>query len=204
MGKLYASWIKETVLHEDFAAKRHGRKPVEILLGGWSLGGMLSLQVARELAVDEDIRIKGILMVDTVCPSSVMRGSWRDESEEGKTKNQILSQRAMREARRMASEWEIPVWQDDIKKKRPRVVLLKAKESVPDERGVTSLDTKRADKVLGWGQYDEDLVESVIEIDGHHFNIFEEEHISATTRAMVLGLLKLDTPPKTGFLKRFT
>ena len=203
MGKLYASWIKEAVLKDTFRAKRLGRRPVDILLGGWSLGGLLSLQVAREFAYDEDIRIKGILMVDSVCPSSVKTGSWGNDSEEGKTQNQILSQRAMKEARRMVSEWELPTWEGPLEGKRPRVILLKAKEPVPPERGITSIDTNRRDEVLGWKKYDGALVEDVIEIDGHHFNIFESEHISATTRAMVLGLVKLDAPAKQGFLKRF-
>lgn len=200
MARLYAGWIKQTVLKDNFAPKREGRLPVEILLGGWSLGGLLSLQISKELAEDTDIHVKGILMIDSVCPTIERRNAvskvMGSESEEGKSKNQILSSRSLTEARRMVGEWQPPHWEGNIKGQRPRVLLLKAKQNVPIENGGMSvLDIDRADTKLGWEQYDKDMIDEVIPIDGHHFNLFENAHIPGITRTIRTALIKLDAAP---------
>lgn len=41
-----------------------------ILLGGWSLGGLLSLEMARFLVGDPDFTVIGIAMVDSICPAA--------------------------------------------------------------------------------------------------------------------------------------
>ncbi|KAJ2976488.1 hypothetical protein NQ176_g4922 [Zarea fungicola] len=58
MAVQYVKRVKATVAAPNFPAKRKGKKPVDILVGGWSLGGMTSLEVARQLAGDEDVRVK--------------------------------------------------------------------------------------------------------------------------------------------------
>ncbi|KAK2025543.1 alpha/beta-hydrolase [Colletotrichum zoysiae] len=84
-----------------------------ILLGGWSLGGMLSLEIARQLGdEDEDIEIVGLVIVDSVYPV------WPEglrvkigrlvEGPEPETKNLRLARRAMRMAGGMVRAWRIP------------------------------------------------------------------------------------------------
>ncbi|KAK7970564.1 hypothetical protein PG988_009637 [Apiospora saccharicola] len=93
-------------------------RSVGILLGGWSLGGLLSLEVAKVLAESGrggsgSVRVVGILMVDSIYP--VNPPSVRTESMDhlglGKSKNEFLTLKAMKEALRVIQEWEPPVWE---------------------------------------------------------------------------------------------
>lgn len=155
-----------------------------MLLGGWSLGGLISLAIA-ELAKGTDLKVVGIVMVDSVCPVVMdpekMRKvvkhavTWGESTNED-TKEKVL--RCFSEALRMVSEWELPEWDDRWGAKPPPVVLLRAKEWVPmpeeDERdgAVSRVDIHRGDRLLGWGGYRKDLVRKVVDIPGHHFNVF--------------------------------
>lgn len=201
MAKLYTGWIKQTVAKDTFTAKKQGKLPVDILLGGWSLGGLLSLQIARELAEDNDVRVRGFLMIDSVCPNearkTAIHAAMGSESEEGKSKNQILSSRSLTEARRMVGEWTLPQWDGELKGKRPKAILLKCRETVPlADGGRSVLDLDRAHTQLGWEWYDKDMFTEVIPVDGHHFNLFEQTYIPGITRTIRTALIKLDTAPK--------
>ncbi|XP_044722199.1 insecticidal toxin complex protein [Hirsutella rhossiliensis] len=197
MGRLYAQRIHAAVSQPDFPAKRNADGSVDILLGGWSLGGLLSLEVAHLLAHDCAVRVVGILMVDSVCPGrpSNFHGAFvpPDISDEGKTKNQILSQRCMAEARRMVGEWDVPTWQGRYASKRPRMVLVRATDYIPtQDSSISSLDINRKDAILGWGRHDEAMFEHVVDVEGHHFDIFAMHRIESTTAAIRRGLDTLE------------
>ena len=59
MGRLYAKLIRKEVLKPTFPGPRNCDESVDILLGGWSLGGLLSMQVAKELEDDMTVRVMG-------------------------------------------------------------------------------------------------------------------------------------------------
>ncbi|EFQ26009.1 thioesterase domain-containing protein [Colletotrichum graminicola] len=90
-----------------------GKPRRRILLGGWSLGGMLSLEIARQLGdEDEDIEIAGLVIVDSVYPVwpeglRVKIGRLVD-GPEPETKNLRLARRAMGMAGGMVRAWKIP------------------------------------------------------------------------------------------------
>jgi thioesterase domain-containing protein len=98
-----------------------------VILGGWSLGGMLSLQVAHELArssgsgfgAGSGINVLGIVMVDSVCPlilrddkpkvvQHVMQWGGNTRQE---TKDAIS--RCFDQAFKMVQKWTLPRWDDD-------------------------------------------------------------------------------------------
>lgn len=94
-----------------------------ILLGGWSLGGILSLEMARLLAEDDMYQVIGIVMVDSICPLGA------------KVRSELLGKRAVvfdgqfgphtkqetkecvtwcfSEARRAVATYDPPSWDDD-------------------------------------------------------------------------------------------
>lgn len=196
MGRLYAGWVRKMVAQRGFPARRNPDGSVDILLGGWSLGGLLSLEVARELEDDYGVRVVGIVMVDSIYPRTPAHDPATiapyDTSEKEKTKNQILSQRAMAEARRMVDSWQLPVW-ERWTGKRPRTVLLRAKECIPtDSDGISKLDLYRKDTNLGWSQYDKHMFEEVIDVEGHHFDLFAGARIEDTSKAIQKALDLLD------------
>ncbi|EGR46308.1 uncharacterized protein TRIREDRAFT_80312 [Trichoderma reesei QM6a] len=200
MGRLYARWIRQTVLDDGFPARaRNHDGTVSVLLGGWSLGGLLSLEVARQLADDAVVRVTGILMIDSIYPGNEEDASSSDEApastvvESGLTQNQIRSKRCMAEAVRMIRDWRLPEWPGSLYDRRPRVVLLRAKEYVPTKDGrIVGLDLNREDEMLGWGDYDDDMFCDVMDVEGHHFDIFAFERIDGITRAIKKGLDRLE------------
>ncbi|PFH61727.1 hypothetical protein XA68_16448 [Ophiocordyceps unilateralis] len=191
MGRLYGKRIRKAVARPEFPARRNPDGSVDVLLGGWSLGGFLSLEVAKELARDSVVRVVGILMVDSVFP--IRPDGYQgvvvplDTSEENKTKNQILSARCLAEAHRMVCAWEVPTC------KQPKVVLVRATGYVPTGgEGNSVVDVYREDGMLGWEHHDKDMVDAVIDVEGHHFDIFAFERIPATTEAIQRGLDMLE------------
>ena len=195
MGRLYSSMIIRTIGEPDFPSGYNAGK-VDIVLGGWSLGGMLSLEVAKCLADHESIRVTGILMVDTVYPVN-LRGSSEplsefEDSADELTENQRLSRACMTEARRMAEAWDVPVWDGHLSGKRPKAVLVRATDRVPSREKESVLDKARERKMLGWENYDEHMFERIIDVEGHHFDIFDFQRVGKTTQAMRKALVKLD------------
>lgn len=91
-----------------------------ILLGGWSLGGLLSLEMARVLAGDPDFTVVGIAMVDSICPASrttktgVAKAAvvpYKHQFGEN-TKQETIEgvERCFVEARKSIETWTMPRW----------------------------------------------------------------------------------------------
>ncbi|KAI6771033.1 hypothetical protein HG531_009888 [Fusarium graminearum] len=188
MAKLYTRWIIETVEKPDFPRQYNSDGKIPILLGGWSMGGHLSLEIAKQLnPEDTEIRVIGILMVDTVYPLKYSSNNRRrpGEGTEGRNKNQILADIAMADARRMIQSWDPPIWDEDSIGERPRISLLRAKEAVPFKDGEKNLvDMSREERNLGWDSYDKNLFSEVVDIDGHHFEVFAFKFIEDISEKM--------------------
>ena len=191
MGRLYAGWVQDLVLKDDFPAKMKSRDSIDILLAGWSLGGLLSLEVARILDADVRINIIGIVMIDSIYPSKTPPGNSIWSPTEPKSKNDFLSKRSMAVARQMLVTWSIPIWGNDAIRRRPDVVLIRARDAVKMEKNDTvhRVDGHRGDRILGWGEYDPNLFKNVLDLDGQHFDLFDEERIKGTTAAIRKALM---------------
>lgn len=202
MGKVYADYIRDAIARKDFRCRRKADGSVDILLGGWSLGGMLALEVAHELQKDAKINVVGIVMVDTAYAGPTARQKVNsadyeplDFSEDGKTRNEILSTRCMAEAVRMLEDWEPPRWEGALAGKRPKTILLKAKDSCPTEGDKPSMiDAHRKERALGWSEYETKMFTRVMEIPGNHFNIFDPDRIESTSKALRTAFDRLTQP----------
>jgi thioesterase domain-containing protein len=168
-----------------------GKKP--FLLGGWSLGGLVSLEIARQMAANNDSSIKAMFFIDSVYPSVSLPG---EKTESGKqvvnlpivfgenttdaTKASV--KRSYEQAIRMVREWRPPRWDPDAGIKPPHTILFRAMEAVPvtedaPENAVARVDVQRDKPKLGWENYGYDLIQKVVDIPGHHFNIFDLKHV---------------------------
>ncbi|KAI9900854.1 hypothetical protein N3K66_005116 [Trichothecium roseum] len=210
MGRLYADFIRSAIRdRRRFRTRRKLNGAVDILLGGWSFGGYLSLEVASQLRDDEDINVVGIVMVDSDYDVHLRHEPADmvpiDVEEQGRTATEVLSRRCMSKAIRMLDAWTPPAWENKKEEgaedggtdtSRPRCILIRCKDYQPTESGqVSAADRLRANPTLGWSSYDETLLEKVIDISGHHFNIFEEELVEGTTTALKEALEALDPIP---------
>ncbi|KAK4044902.1 Alpha/Beta hydrolase protein [Parachaetomium inaequale] len=115
MARAYQEFIKAAI-------PRGG----DVIIGGWSLGGLIALEIAGQLEAEaaaekeekKSVNLIGIVMVDSVCPV-VVPGQpavpvvqhavqWSKHTKQ-ETKDKVT--RCFTEARRMAGEWELPrVW----------------------------------------------------------------------------------------------
>lgn len=79
----------------------------------------------------------------------------------------------------------------------PLTVLLRCDEYVPVSRSknpdaISKVDIVRDRRLLGWDEYAPDLVQCVLNVPGHHFNLFAAENVSCSTplfptRSLALG-----------------
>ncbi|KAJ4418456.1 hypothetical protein N0V82_005535 [Gnomoniopsis sp. IMI 355080] len=91
-----------------------------IILGGWSFGGILSLEMARILADDPLYNVIGIVMVDSICPGSVKADDWkRGITYDGQFSERTSQQTIERvtwcfsDAVRVIGDYQMPSWDDD-------------------------------------------------------------------------------------------
>ncbi|KAI0409109.1 Alpha/Beta hydrolase protein [Xylaria palmicola] len=179
----------------------------EILIGGWSLGGLLSIEVAWQLAnrpadsTRPQFKILGMVFIDSVYTK------WLDELRDmpdpaaepivkspEELKAMPLREKVdlnMTHARLMVARWELPDW-EGREAEIPPTILLRAKELVHED-GQTFVDHSRKYPMLGWDKYhDGRWIKEVVDVDGHHFSIFHETYIKDVTMKIAAAADKLD------------
>lgn len=190
----------------------HGR----ILLGGWSFGGILSLAISRLLADDPLYNVLGIVMIDSICPSSVRSKDWsRGIIYEGQFSERTSQETIERvtwcfsDAVRVIGEYQMPSWGDSegdnknndgfqrlsltTKATCPPTILLRAMDSVPVETDEPSrVDLVRYDRSLGWNDYRTGFFQEIVDVPGHHFSIFAFDNIETITERLIAACNKLE------------
>ncbi|KAF4439344.1 hypothetical protein F53441_12623 [Fusarium austroafricanum] len=196
MARLYVGFIIEAVGKDDFPRRYDANGKIQIILGGWSMGGHLSLEMAHQLdRKDANIQVIGILMIDTVYPQKHLNGTAgktaSEKSVEREDSSQILADRAMADANRMIDSWTPPVWNRDSEERRPRITLLRAIEMVPLDRDGT-MPLSRKERKLGWDTYEKDLFFNVVDIEGHHFEVFAFKYLDGISETIKEALDTLE------------
>ncbi|KKZ65102.1 hypothetical protein EMCG_01342 [[Emmonsia] crescens] len=210
-----------------------------LLLGGWSLGGLLSLEVANILLRTSAVRIVGIVMIDSIYPLAVLQersnvvGPQPVFSKDTRPETRRLVSQCMKLAQSMADNWIPPVWSGcsdsgltlrraELEKKLslinpkplveveqstdadavaqgqengttisnnepdlpsiPKTILLRCDDYVPVASSdipdaVCRVDVVRELRTLGWEKYPNHFAPIVLDIPGHHFNVFTDEYI---------------------------
>ncbi|KAI1171617.1 Alpha/Beta hydrolase protein [Nemania sp. FL0916] len=178
-----------------------------MLFEGWSLGGHLSIEVAWQLAnppADSNrpkFKVLGMIFLDSVCPTRIFEiRNMPDTTAKPIVKSpEELKEMPLREkvdlnmthARMMIARWKMPDWKGR-ETEIPPTVLMRAKEYVQDE-GQTFVDYARDLQLLGWDEYhDACWIKEVVELDGHHFNIFEEVYLRDVTMKIAAAADQLD------------
>ncbi|KAI1353761.1 Alpha/Beta hydrolase protein [Xylaria sp. FL0043] len=179
----------------------------DILLGGWSLGGLLSLEVAWQLAnrpagsKRPKFKVLGMIFIDSVYTKRLyeLRDMPERTAQPIVKSPQELKAMPLREkvdlnmthARMMITHWEMPDW-TGREAEIPPTILMRAKELVHEDRRAL-VDYSREFRLLGWDHYhDASWIKEVVELDGHHFNIFEDQYIKDITAKIAAAADALD------------
>ncbi|KAI1673231.1 Thioesterase domain containing protein [Pyrenophora tritici-repentis] len=167
-----------------------------IVLGGWSFGGMLAVQIAHLLSLNgRGLRVERILLIDSIYSTQARKStddahapSLPGVSEDVREK--VLT--SLMRATRLSDEWIPPVWGATGSRSKlapipPPVVLVKAKERVAMENleDVCMLDFTRRLPDLGWDDMHRGFVSYVVETPGNHYSLFDDSHMSSTTASIV-------------------
>ncbi|ROV88647.1 hypothetical protein VMCG_10320 [Cytospora schulzeri] len=202
-----------------------------ILLGGWSLGGLLSLEMARILADDPLYTVIGIVMVDSICPVALRpktelantRVAPYQQKFGPNTKKETIEgvERCFAEARTSVETYQLPSWDEADRESEqeaangtsgtenekpqslqrgpaakvqcPPTILLRARDAVPaDPEEVSFVDLTREERTLGWDKYRKDFIQEIVDIPGHHFNIFAWEHIDTVSEKLMAACTTLE------------
>nr|QIW91881.1 HYD [Phialomyces arenicola] len=191
MAECYAKLIKATV------------PSGKVLLGGWSLGGLIAIQIAHLFANDPDVNVIGIVMIDSSYPVKGRRAKQRSIAfnAEAHTTPEMAekTRKCMDDARMMTRQWDPPAWrnwaalytgpddaqQTDAAPLSPSAALLRATESGSDSSSSQSEAPERAKvQALGFDRYENFDLHSVVDVPGDHFSIFSKENIHELTRRL--------------------
>lgn len=164
-----------------------------------SLYSVIGIVMIDSISPDA-FRSKALSEVSLVPHKQVYNQNTRQETIEG-------MERCFAEARKSIESYHLPSW--DLSSERastetggtekhagtrshvsqiapPRAILLRAKDSAPAEPGeVGFVDVCRDDRQLGWGPYRKGLFHEIIDIPGHHFNVFAWEHIETVSEELM-------------------
>ncbi|KAL0932754.1 thioesterase domain containing protein [Colletotrichum truncatum] len=176
----------------------------EIVLGGWSFGGVLSVQIAHMLTTSgRGLRVSRIVLIDSVYPRCPRPEAQKEPAKlhhapelpgvSQETREKLMT--ALMRATCLSDQWDPPRWSMPrsgllgatrsygVDPSPPHTVLIKAKDMVPmSEPGEKCpLDRTRFLPQLGWEDMQEGFVEHILETSGNHYSIFDQEHINIIT-----------------------
>ncbi|KAI1773171.1 hypothetical protein F4818DRAFT_443528 [Hypoxylon cercidicola] len=175
----------------------------DILVGGWSLGGQLGLDIGRALAKDKRsrLRVAGVVMIDTLypywgppgtvhadVPVDLILGSCPPDMKEEIS-------RCMQWANEDCPDWVSRNWKDNDQldgieaEEPPPTVFIHATKYIPrtkSETGaVTMFDHFRHAK-NGWDLFPhQNFIVAFWEIPTHHFGLFEKGMVKETSDKVI-------------------
>ncbi|KFY94514.1 hypothetical protein V500_03196 [Pseudogymnoascus sp. VKM F-4518 (FW-2643)] len=167
-----------------------------IYLGGWSLGGLLSVVIANEISKSTtfSFSLAGLLLIESPF--------YRPKSECPPVRTVDFShlpahiKNCLSSCMVMLGEWSMPTtgpegWL-------PPAVLIRSTERMVAGPGESSelparVDLCRDDKILGWGLIGQDFIIGTLDVESNHYNIFAIDKIEEVTWAINRALQMLDT-----------
>ncbi|KAF2150239.1 alpha/beta-hydrolase [Myriangium duriaei CBS 260.36] len=89
-----------------------------VLLGGWSFGGLLALELSKIFEDDPDHSIVGLVLIDTPYPKDRHGGelsglNFLPDIPGVRPRVRAKIHKALQRARSMVASWELPSWEDE-------------------------------------------------------------------------------------------
>lgn len=178
---------------------------------GWSFGGLVALGMVEVLNDEYSIEVIGVLLIDSVCPSSRKFGAALDDHHRMSVasascfSSRLLVMNMMKHSILMAEQWQPPQWQSKTSdpgnldcccaelarypeateapsRQGPLVVLVRCLGRLSSsENAVARVDVSRDCKTLGWEHTRPGLVSYTLQCSATHFNLFTTDFVSIAT-----------------------
>lgn len=186
---------------------QHVAKTLEIL-EGWSFGGLVALEMVEVLHDQYAIHVQGVLLLDSVCPSSWKHSAALNDNHVASTlyasclSSKLLVMSMMKYSALMAEQWQPPQWQGSImdpgelecccpgllsapevmavsSRSGPLVVLVRCLGRLSSsDKAAARVDSSRSCETLGWEHARPGLVSYTLQCSANHFNLFSKEYVS--------------------------
>ncbi|KAL2060535.1 hypothetical protein VTL71DRAFT_9176 [Oculimacula yallundae] len=166
----------------------------KIVLGGWSFGGLVAVQLAHELRSHSTLEVQGIILMEAIYPS-IPEGNqdvsaWPGLSAIRSAAVREKVTKSITQSSHIMDTWSPPAWVSkdlgvtlsaEARTSQPTVVLLRGmKDDVPDNTYAVRFNRLRKQPLLGWEEYKSGFITKVFEIEGSHLTLFETENASIT------------------------
>ncbi|EPE34338.1 alpha/beta-Hydrolase [Glarea lozoyensis ATCC 20868] len=182
-----------------------------ILLGGWSLGGLIAIQAAHILSNDPELKVVGIVMIDSTFPvegqfNKARRLAFMAETSTSPDMKE-KTRKCMDEARIQSREWKAPSWRssatetldnhsqtinvqihDHVTPTCPPTVLIRALDDGSNnsrdlnETSPTETSNDSETQALGFDRYQNFNLRYVVNTPGDHFSIFNKENVKELSK----------------------
>ncbi|KAI1213250.1 Alpha/Beta hydrolase protein [Annulohypoxylon truncatum] len=152
-----------------------------LILGGWSVGGLIALEMAKVLAENIEFHVLGVVMIDTFHPLARDVGISQDitaiEWGEATTEeSKHITLKSIRNCSKFAQQWgRDSLKGSDMPTKLPPVILLHASEGY---------EISASEDKLGWENYQHNFFSHVINVPGNHHSLFADENVDGLTEQL--------------------
>ncbi|OJA19511.1 hypothetical protein AZE42_03211 [Rhizopogon vesiculosus] len=184
-------WETLEQMAESYADVVLGAIPDQIIIGGWSFGGILAFEIARRL-VRHGRHVLGVILIDSPCPgkhvslpTSVIEHITKSHSRGCDSETMRLVEKQFRESSRLLSVYN-PSLEDDFKV--PIVLLRSSGGFAPS--GLNDIPDwlqhrEEEDVVISeWEAFTHSTVKTWL-IPGNHFEPFDAENVDRTSQQLM-------------------
>ncbi|KAI1176856.1 Alpha/Beta hydrolase protein [Nemania sp. FL0916] len=156
-----------------------------LILGGWSVGGLIALEMAKILITNAEKPVLGVVMMDTYYPSTNDAGRDKDMSaiewgEATTEQSKKATLKSLANSAKFSQQWSRDARTALTKANLPPLVLLRATESHDD----SDAKLRAGNKVLGWENNQSDFFTHILNVPGNHYTLFTDENVDGLTEGL--------------------
>ncbi|RYC54509.1 hypothetical protein CHU98_g11701 [Xylaria longipes] len=158
--------------------------PGPLIFGGWSVGGLIALEMAKIFGGNAEIPVLGVIMMDTYYPSADDGGRDKDTpaiewGEATTEESKEITLKSIANSAKFSQQWGQDARNAPTKTKLPPVILLRGSKS----HSVSDANL-RGNNVLGWENHQPEFFTHVLDVPGNHYTLFADENVDGLTEGL--------------------